>query len=420
MGPAHAVEAGFFPLDEELALEAGSLTPQLVEWLVRLATWMPFGRAVQLLAAITKVQVGKETARRQTEQAGKLYEEVQDAEASRLMDAREEVAPWQYEPAARQVFSSDGAMVPLVHGVWGEVKMVVLAEQARDKQQHLHLVKLSYYARMAEAEDFADRALVETRRRGLEHAAQVAAVTDGAVWLQGLIETQCPQAVRILDFPHAAQRLTESAAEVRAAGICLPDDWLSGQFHTLKHEGPSQMLATLRAWRDRYPTLEKVSENLAYLEKREAQMQYPRYQEQEWPIGSGMVESAHKQVMQSRLKGAGMHWEPSNVNPMVALRTAVCNDRWDEAWQQRSHAVQHRKYERRRVRTQQRVKVARRYLLTLLGQRQAVAPAPPPLPVQTTPPALSSVSPASTSKRPDRPAAHHPWRRRLLPLKETG
>src|SRR5437588_767935 len=83
-------------------------------------------RAVQLLAAITKVQVGKETARRQTEQAGKRYEEVQDAEASRLMDAREEVAPWQYEPAARQVFSSDGAMVPLVHGVWAEVKMVVL------------------------------------------------------------------------------------------------------------------------------------------------------------------------------------------------------------------------------------------------------------------------------------------------------
>lgn len=30
-----------FSLDEELALEAGSLTPQVLEWLVRLAVWMP-------------------------------------------------------------------------------------------------------------------------------------------------------------------------------------------------------------------------------------------------------------------------------------------------------------------------------------------------------------------------------------------
>jgi hypothetical protein len=49
-------------VDEELALEAGSLTPQLLEWLVRLAAWMPFGQAVQLLEAITGVQGGKETA----------------------------------------------------------------------------------------------------------------------------------------------------------------------------------------------------------------------------------------------------------------------------------------------------------------------------------------------------------------------
>jgi hypothetical protein len=36
--------------------------------------------------------------------------------------------------------------------------------------------------------------------------------------------------------------------------------------------------------------------------------------------------------MQARLKGAGMHWRRENVNPMLALRTAVCNDRWVEAW----------------------------------------------------------------------------------------
>ena len=28
-----------------------------------------------------------------------------------------------------------------------------------------------------------------------------------------------------------------------------------------------------------------------------------------------------------------MHWERKNVNPMLALRNAVCNSRWQEMWQ---------------------------------------------------------------------------------------
>ena len=45
-----------------------------------------------------------------------------------------------------------------------------------------------------------------------------------------------------------------------------------------------------------------------------------------------MVESANKLVVEDRLKGAGMHWAEANVNPMLALRNAVCNDRWEESW----------------------------------------------------------------------------------------
>ena len=61
-------------------------------------------------------------------------------------------------------------------------------------------------------------------------------------------------------------------------------------------------------------------------------MQYPEFRRNGWPIGSGMVESANKNVVEARLKGTGMHWERSNVNPMLALRTAICNDRWQEMW----------------------------------------------------------------------------------------
>ena len=71
--------------------------------------------------------------------------------------------------------------------------------------------------------------------------------------------------------------------------------------------------------------------------------------------GSGMVESANKLVVEDRLKGAGMHWADVNINPLLALRNAVCNDRWDECWavierEQRGH-VAARRQARCRTRT---------------------------------------------------------------------
>ncbi len=55
----------------------------------------------------------------------------------------------------------------------------------------------------------------------------------------------------------------------------------------------------------------------------------PPFRAEGWPIGSGMVESANKLVVEDRPKGAGMHWADVNVNPLLALRNAVANNRWE-------------------------------------------------------------------------------------------
>lgn len=421
MAAAPPVEVGFFPLDEELALGAGQLTPLMQEWLVRLAIWMPFGRAVELLRVISGVQVGKETARRQTEQAGAAYEQVQDAEAQRLSDPAEEVSPEKFLAASREVVSSDGAMVPILkrEGGWAEVKTLVLAEQKRDKQGRMCTQKLSYFSRLADAENFADLALVETRRRGLEQAEEVAAVMDGALWLQGLVDLHCPKAVRILDFPHAAQRITEIAEAVRATGTRLADDWVEKQLHRLKHEGPRHVLSTLRALRKKHAGLKVVVENVAYLEKRQVHMQYPHYQADEWPIGSGMVESANKQVMQARLKGPGMHWARQNVNPMLALRTAVCNERWEEAWAEVQIHRRQRQRTARQLRTQRRLERACWRLMGTLALLGAFSPPPVRIPAAVIKPIKAS-SASTGPKLPVRPAPTHPWKGRCLPRRKAG
>jgi hypothetical protein len=154
-----------------------------------------------------------------------------------------------------------------------------------------------------------------------------------------------------------------------------------------------------------------------YLRKREQHMQYPLYQQLGWPIGSGSVESANKCVVQARLKGAGMRWERSHVNPMLALRTQVCHDRWEEAWeltcQQRGHQRMHKRISRDQIHRDQIHRDQALHNLQLLILRIALLASPPrPKPAPPKPVSASSVPPASR-----RPAPNHPWRCPLLAKK---
>ena len=189
----------------------------------------------------------------------------------------------------------------------------------------------SYFSRLSDAERFEEAALVETHRRGLEQATAVCAVQDGAEWLQGLVDNHRADAVRILDCAHAAEYVNEIGQAVRAAGGRLPATWLKGVLHRLKHQGPTRVLTHLAWLTARYPNA-PIQEKLSYVQKRAAHMKYPTYQAAGWPIGSGSVESANKLVVEARLKGAGMRWGRQNVNPMLVLRNAVCNRRWNETW----------------------------------------------------------------------------------------
>jgi hypothetical protein len=95
-----------------------------------------------------------------------------------------------------------------------------------------------------------------------------------------------------------------------------------------------------------------------------------------------------------------MRWAPAHVNPMVALRTAVWNERWVEAWQE---MVTHRRHQRT-MRFQQQATLRLQQgvsslLLLLLRFR-------PPTPKPSVPPAPAATLPGSS-----RPSAHHPWKR---------
>ncbi len=354
------------------------------------------------------VQVSAATARRQTEQAGEAYEQVQTQQAH-----PKSAAPIQ--PRGKRVkqlaISTDGAYVPLRGGEWGEVKTLAIGQVqpntragAADKEE-ARTTAQSYFSRLCDAPTFADLASVEIRRRGVERAKAVCTVQDGADWEQGFVDGHRHDAVRILDFAHAASAISDISEAVRATGGRLPATWLEGLLHRLKHQGPARVLKHL-AWVVAHYPSPLAQEKLTYLQKRETQMQYPTYQAAGWPTGSGMVESANKVLVEARLKGAGMHWKREHVNPTLALRTAVCNDRWSEAWGQ---LTAHRLKQRRRLRTERHTR-RRDQLVQSLKQLLVHFWI---LRSRLTRSSSAPLAPAKVSldaKPRPRPAASHPWK----------
>jgi hypothetical protein len=136
---------------------------------------------------------------------------------------------------------------------------------------------------------------------------------------------------------------------------------------------------------------------VAYFTKRLAQVQYATFQAAGYPIGSGSTESANKVVVEARLKGSGMHGAREHVNPLVALRTVACTDRWAEVWPRLTTRLRAEALQRQRARWQRRH--------------------PPPLGVHITPPSSDArpLDPAPIGQRSTtvvngRPTASHPWK----------
>jgi len=379
-----------------------------VESIVLLGTVAPFERVPLVMDRLLQVPVSVDTARRLTETIGRTQVKREDAEAERVRTT----LPMPATGPAVQQLSLDGAMVPLVGGAWAEVKTLALGEveqtTAADGSIQITTTALSYFSRLTDAETFRDLARGELYRRGTAAATVVCAVQDGAEWQQRFVDHHRPDAVRILDFPHALEHLGTAGRAVFGAGTAAFSEWLGVQAHTFKHGDPTAVLTALRTLDltvavDPEAAMHQA-EALAYFEKRRAQITYADFRQQGYPIGSGAVESANKLVVEARLKGSGMHWDRASVSPMVSLRDLLCSNRWIAEWPAiwRAHLAASRHRRPRR---------------TIAASPDA--PVTPPPPPSTPAPPAALPQPAPPPPTPDaplrvidgRPTADHPWRK---------
>lgn len=395
----------FFPLDEELRLLPGRYTPGLQETMTRLGSKIPFQEAVDEVRMTYRTEISEPTIRRTTHQNGRASEALE----RQAVEEIEATLPEPTEQPEHLVISADGAFIGLTNGRWREVKTVAIGEfashwNARKSEIEVKSSDLSYFSRSYPARDFERYALTELHRRGMEKAKEIVTVNDGATWIQSFIDYHCPEAVRVIDFAHALGYVGCIGKTILGEETKAFNTWFKTKSHQLKHEPPHRLLSELAWFGQKAETMEQeavIESGLSYLSRRQDMIDYPHFRAQAYPIGSGSVESSHKHVVHKRLKGAGMRWAEHHVDPLLALRNLIANDRWDEGWQQ---MVTYRLQQRWTSRPQPEPKTVSPPL-TLNSIKVAPEPANH---------SSSSIIDA-VPKKPWRPPPDHPWRRPWLP-----
>jgi len=171
-------------------------------------------------------------------------------------------------------------------------------------------------------------------RVGVNDDTQIHCVGDGAPWIAHQIEEQFgSQASYLIDFYHVCEYLAA------AAPLCHPKDphqWTDKQKDLLKSNCSAEVLINIKPHVEPANTAESEAPVRAchrYLTNRLNQLDYKTALEDELPIGSGEVESAHRYIIQERLKIQGAWWLEENAEKMLALRTNRANNDWNGYWE---------------------------------------------------------------------------------------
>jgi len=223
---------------------------------------------------------------------------------------------------------------------WKEVKTcVVYAIDAAGKATG----RKTYYSTQAPHDVFGHKVVTEALRRGLHTASEVVFLGDGAKWIWNLCAREFPKAVQVLDWYHAVEHLWEVGRAHFGETSELLTPWVKAREGELYEGRTETVIAAIRAMAKKAGMAPKgtaetdprliLQRNVGYFTDNSSRMKYLEYRKRGIPTGSGVVESACRHVVASRLKGPGMRWDEEGAEAILHLRTLELSDRWDAFWE---------------------------------------------------------------------------------------
>jgi hypothetical protein len=316
---------GFYPLDAALDLPPeGELTRQMEKRVLDFAVNDVFGQGAQRWAVHYATPISDNLLRRV---AARVGAQAEAAEASHL---QEELKPLSAQPAEVLVVQTDGSLLPIRgEEPWKEAKVGVVYRH--DAQAGAPQPDTSrYVAVLGTVQNFAPLLEEALLAEAHEEVPCVVWLGDGAPHNWTLAEQLAPDALQVLDWYHAVLHAVE------AGKVLLGED--SPYLHLWQQRSETLLAAgvvdalvaelmdcTVEVEKRRkggHESLEALDALVRYYRSNAQRMDYQRLRAHGLPIGSGAVESAHRHVLQCRMKRAGQRWAYANARRMAHLRAA--------------------------------------------------------------------------------------------------
>lgn len=256
---------------------------------------------------------------------------------------------WPAEIGCRTVIvEMDGGMVPIVEAdttqtdrrkgkvlLWKEAKLC-LAHAAGSQT-------LSYGGTLLGDVEAAGKQLFAcAKKAGFGKTSRVHAVGDGAEWIARQVEERFgSRSGYLIDFYHVCDYLSAAATAICPTAQAA-NAWFSRQKALLKAGQHALVIESLLPHLETSATPDNQASIRSchrYLSRRQHQLDYPSALANDLPIGSGEIESAHRYIVQKRLKLPGAWWRAANADHMLALRLNRVNRQWDSYWKQARKAA---------------------------------------------------------------------------------
>lgn len=218
---------------------------------------------------------------------------------------------------------------------WKEPKVLVIYEidkQGRKVRNGL----LRYDATMKNADAIFEILAALLLDIGAHEATDWTFVGDGAEWIWERIPNlvkavgyESDKVTEVVDFYHASERIHAFAGDVDGRKGFVADTWVRRLGYLLKRGRIDDLLAEmLPLCIGRHAV--KLRKQLDYFDNHRDRMDYHGFRERGVPMGSGSVESAVRRIVNLRLKGNSIYWDPDNAEDMLHLRSQFLAGHWRE------------------------------------------------------------------------------------------
>ena len=153
-------------------------------------------------------------------------------------------------------------------------------------------------------------------------------IADGAKWIWKWVSDTYPEAIQILDYYHAVEKLC-AFAQYQYPNESERHQWIGIQKDKLWTNEVIAVINTLELLIPKNDFAKKALEDLLrYYEANQQRMQYKTYRDNGLLVGSGPIESAHRNVLQQRLKLSGQRWSVDGAQAIANLRAFNKSNQW--------------------------------------------------------------------------------------------